>query len=100
MLAARISPQLMLSTLPAPTIWQACLSQLAAHLQSQGQDPATAIFLASRNHLSLFALGETGGYCLSVFGQHVTPLAVSPGERAAFVAGKLPQAFPFGWAAA
>ena len=86
-------------TRQGPTIWQACLSQLVAHLKKQGLDPGTFVFLSSRNYLSLFAVGTSSCFMSSVFAQLVTPVAMRPDEAAAWSRGKIQHPFPFAWPA-
>ena len=82
-----------------PTVWQACLGQLVAHLEKQGLDPGTFAFLSSRNYFSLFAVGTSCCFVSSVFGQQVTPVAMRPDEAATWSQGKIRHPFPFAWPA-
>lgn len=85
-----------------PTVWQACLSQLAAHLLAQGEDPQRFVFLAGRTYFNLFALRSaaeqpTSAYSICVFGEQVRPLALTPAGAAELHRQLNAYAFPFAW---
>lgn len=83
-----------------PTVWQACLSQLAQELADQGQDPAAFVFMVGRSHFNLFAVSEASSYCLSVFERTLLPLTLSAPQRAQMIQALSHQPYPFPWASA
>lgn len=82
-----------------PTVWQACMSELADNLQQRGEDPRGFAFLVGGTHFTVFAVGEHAAFCLSVFERKLIPLTLSPGQPARMKATLTEYPFPLPWGA-